>query len=84
MTETKSEPTIIMEMVADAAFERMKMLAEVWQHPFGMEQVDIETWRQRVKAMGRDERAAFVRQIQAERGYEGLRQLIDLMREGGG
>lgn len=56
MPETKSEPTLMVEALADAMYERYTQLKEAWAVPFGTEQITMAEYRKRYESMTREQR----------------------------
>lgn len=72
MSEGKSEPTILAEMLADEIARMVETIAEEWPHPIGMEKQTKEQARRRFLGMTPEQR-------QVELARVGVRAIRDLM-----
>ena len=74
MSETKSEPTILAELLADEIDHLIDDIVKEFPHPFGMEKLSKEEARRRFLKMT-------PQQQQQELGRVGVRAIRELMED---
>ena len=72
MPETKSEPTLMAEALADAMYERYTQLKEAWSEPFGMERISAGEYKRRFQSMTKEQRLAEIQRF----GVDGVMRLL--------